>query len=156
MRITVIAVGKLKERFWKEACAEYLKRLSGYHRVAVVEVVDRDPSACGGEERAREREAQDILKAVPANDRCILLAIDGVQRTSEALSAHLDELAVSGVGSVTFVIGGSTGVAPSVRARADELVSLGKITLPHNLARVVLREQLYRCAKISKGEPYHK
>lgn len=156
MKITVVAVGRLKERFWKDACAEYLKRLDGYHKVSVSEVTDRDPAKSGGEERARELEAADILKAVPERSHCILLAIGGWERSSEGLSRHLDELALRGKGEVSFVIGGSTGVAPAVMERADEQLSFGPITLPHNLARVVLLEQVYRAAKISRGEPYHK
>ena len=85
-----------------------------------------------------------------------LLAIDGKQRSSESLSARIDELGVSGTGEIAFIVGGSCGVSSEVRARADETLSFGPITLPHNLARVVLLEQLYRACKISRGEPYHK
>ena len=156
MKITVVAVGKLKERFWKDAVAEYAKRLGGYCQLKLVEVADRDPAKAGGEQKAMEAEAADICKAVPQAAHCILLAIDGKQRSSENLAARLDELALSGASELAFVIGGSTGVAPAVRARADETLSFGPITLPHNLARVVLLEQVYRAFKISRGEPYHK
>lgn len=156
MNITVIAVGKLKERFWADACAEYLKRLRPYAKVNVVELADIDPARAGGEEAARQQEGARILEAVPQSCRLIALAIDGKQRTSPGFSAHLDELAVRGVSDVAFVIGGSTGLAPEVLERADEKLSFGAITLPHNLARVVLLEQLYRAFKISRGEPYHK
>ena len=97
-----------------------------------------------------------ILAAVPERSHMILLAIDGKQRSSEDFSAHLDDLALRGMSDLTFVIGGSDGVSDEVRARADETFSFGPITLPHNLARVVLLEQLYRACKISRGEPYHK
>ena len=156
MKYTIIAVGKLKERFWADACAEYLKRLQPYAKTTVVEVADVDPVKAGGEAAAVEREGAAILKALPERTHVILLAIDGRQRSSEGLSAHIDELALSGKGELAFVIGGSCGTSASVRARADETLSFGPITLPHNLARVVLLEQLYRACKISRHEPYHK
>lgn len=156
MKYTVVAVGKLKERFWADACAEYLKRLQPYAKTAVVEVPDIDPAKAGGEQAAVVREGAAIVKAIPERAHVVLLAIDGKQRTSEELSRRLDDLGLSGVGEVVFIIGGSCGVSDDVRTRADETLSFGKITLPHNLARVVLLEQLYRACKISRNEPYHK
>lgn len=156
MRYAVVAVGKLKEKFWVQACAEYVKRLGAYAKVEMREVADIDPARAGGIEASRAREGQEILAAIPARSHVILLAIDGKQRSSEQFSAHLDELALRGKSDLTFVIGGSDGVSPEVRARANETFSFGPITLPHNLARVVLLEQLYRACKISRGEPYHK
>lgn len=156
MKYTVVAVGKLKERFWKDACAEYMKRLGAYGKVDVREVADIDPAKAGGVEQSRNKEGEAILAAVPDRSHMILLAIDGKQRSSEDFSAHLDELMLRGNSDLTFVIGGSDGVSAEVRARADETFSFGPITLPHNLARVVLLEQLYRACKISHGEPYHK
>ncbi len=156
MRYTIVAVGKLKERFWKDACAEYTKRLGAYAKVEMREIADIDPARAGGVDASRRREGEAILAAVPERSRMILLAIDGKQRSSEDFSAHLDELALRGSSDLTFVIGGSDGVSDAVRARADETFSFGPITLPHNLARVVLLEQLYRACKISRGEPYHK
>lgn len=156
MRYAVVAVGKLKEKFWVQACAEYVKRLGAYAKVEMREVADIDPARAGGVEASRAREGQEILAAIPARSHVILLAIDGKQRSSEQFSAHLDELALRGKSDLTFVIGGSDGVSPEVRVRANETFSFGPITLPHNLARVVLLEQLYRACKISRGEPYHK
>lgn len=156
MKYTVVAVGKLKERFWKDACAEYVKRLGAYGKVEVREVADIDPAKAGGVEQSRNKEGEAILAAVPDRSHMILLAIDGKQRSSEDFSAHLDELMLRGNSDLAFVIGGSDGVSAEVRARADETFSFGPITLPHNLARVVLLEQLYRACKISHGEPYHK
>lgn len=156
MRYAVVAVGKLKEKFWVQACAEYVKRLGAYAKVEMREVADIDPARAGGVEASRAREGQEILAAIPARSHVILLAIDGKQRSSEQFSAHLDELALRGKSDLTFVIGGSDGVSPEVRARANETFSFGPITLPHNLAHVVLLEQLYRACKISRGEPYHK
>lgn len=156
VKYTVVAVGKLKERFWADACAEYLKRLQPYAKTSVVEVADVDPAKVGGDAAAVEREGAAILKALNERAYVIVLAIDGKQRSSEGLSARLDALALDGTGEVAFVIGGSCGTSAAVRARANELLSFGPITLPHNLARVVLLEQLYRACKISRHEPYHK
>ncbi|MCI8468371.1 MAG: 23S rRNA (pseudouridine(1915)-N(3))-methyltransferase RlmH [Eggerthellaceae bacterium] len=156
MKITIVAVGKLKERFWADACTEYLKRLQPYARVTVSEVADVDPARAGGVDAARAKEGAAILAALPASAHVVLMAIEGKQRSSEDVSRHLDELALSGRSDLAFVIGGSDGVDAAVRARADETLSFGPITLPHNLARVVLLEQLYRAFKISRGEPYHK
>lgn len=156
IRITVVAVGKLKEKFWAAACDEYLKRLRPYAKVVVAEIPDVDPARAGGVEAAREREGAGILAAVPEGARAVLMAIEGTQRSSVAFSRHLDEVALRGESDLAFIIGGSDGVSGAVRARADETFSFGPITLPHNLARVVLLEQIYRAFKISRGEPYHK
>lgn len=155
MKLKVVAVGKLKERFWKDAVAEYAKRLGAYANFQIVEVPDRDPAKAGGDAAAVKAEGADIIKAV-GSSYVILLAIDGMERSSESFSRHLDQLMTHGAGSIAFVIGGSTGVSDEVRARADETLSFGPITLPHNLARVVLLEQTYRAFKIMRGEPYHK
>ena len=149
LKVTVIAVGKLKERFWKDACAEYLKRLSGYANVSVRELPDSDV----------EREATQIESTIAAlgpGAHVVLLDIAGKQTSSEGLAEKLDDLTVRGVSHVAFVIGGSDGVASRVRNRCTERMSFGPITFPHNLARVVLLEQLYRACKINRGEPYHK
>ena len=156
IRITVVAVGKLKERFWADACSEYLKRLKAYAKVEVREISDIDPAQAGGVDASREREGAAILAAVPEGSHAILLAIEGKERSSEGFARRLDDLALSGKSDIAFIIGGSDGVSDAVRARANEQMSFGPITLPHNLARVVLLEQVYRAFKISRGEPYHK
>ena len=156
MNINIIAVGKLKEKFWKEACAEYLKRLGGYASVKITEIPDADPARSGGTDGAREKEGGAILAAIPERSHVILLAIEGKMKSSVQIADHLQELMVSGKGDIAFVIGGSDGVAKAVYGRADEQLSFGPITLPHNLARVVLLEQIYRAFKIMRGEPYHK
>lgn len=156
MKYTIVCVGKLKERFWSQACDEYLKRLGAYAKVEVREVADVDPARAGGVDAARRREGAAICAAIPERSHAILLAIEGKQRSSEEFSARLDELALGGKSDIAFVIGGSDGVSDEVRARANETLSFGRITLPHNLARVVLLEQVYRACKISRGEPYHK
>ena len=156
MNITVVAVGKLKEKFWRQACEEYLKRLTPYAKVQVKEVPDVDPAKAGGVEAARLREGEAVLAAIPARSHVFLMAIEGKERSSEGISRRIDELALHGESDLAFVIGGSDGSSPAVYDRADELLSFGPITLPHNLARVVLLEQVYRAFKISRGEPYHK
>lgn len=156
MKITVIAVGKLKERFWAEACAEYVKRLGAFASVRIVEVPDRDPAKSGGEEAGRSLEGRAVLSAIPERSHVVLLDIGGKERSSEEIATHLNDLMLRQVSSLTFVIGGSCGVSDEVSSRADERLSFGRITLPHNLARVVLLEQVYRAFKIMRGEPYHK
>lgn len=155
MRVVLIAVGRLKERFWKEAAEEYLKRLTSYADLHVVEIADRDP-AKGGEKRAMAEEGADILKAIPSGAHVITLEIEGKQRSSEEFSERLSELALYGSSTIALIIGGSHGLAPEVRASADERLSLGRLTLPHNLARIVVLEQLYRAFRIARNEPYHK
>jgi len=154
VKLTVVAVGRLKERFWCEAAEEYLKRLRPYATVRVVEVADRDSGR--DEARALAEEGADVLRALPASAHVVALDLAGRQLSSEAFAARLDELALLGRSNIAFAIGGSVGLAPEVLDRADERLSLGPMTLPHNLARVVLLEQLYRSFRISRGEPYHK
>jgi len=154
VKIRIVAVGRLKERFWSEAAGEYLKRLGPYADVRVVEVADRDPGR--GEDRALAEEASAVLRALPDSTHVIALDIGGRQMSSEQLAERLSQLALEGRSDVSFVIGGSLGLAPEALARADERLSLGPMTLPHNLARVVLLEQVYRAFKIIRGEPYHK
>ena len=148
MKFTIVAVGKLKEKFWTAACAEYLKRMQPYGKTEVREIA--------GVDAARDREGAAILAALGPSAHVVLLAIDGKQRSSESFSQRIDALKLNGASDIAFVIGGSDGVSAAVRQRADETLSFGPITLPHNLARVVLLEQLYRAQKISRGEPYHK
>lgn len=156
LHISVIAVGKLKERFWVEACAEYLKRMKPYAQVEVVEIADVDPAKAGGESVAIAKESSAIMKAIPDRSTVILLDIQGKEQSSESIAAQLEAFANSGDVDIAFVIGGSNGIDDRVRAKAAYRWSFGRITLPHNLARVVLLEQLYRAFKINRGEPYHK
>ncbi len=146
LKITVIAVGKLKERFWRDACAEYLKRLEGYCKIVVREIPDSNMA----------QEASLITDALPEKAPVIVLDIQGKPTSSEQLATMIETSTVEGVSHIAFVIGGSDGIAPEVKARAAKRMSFGPITLPHNLARVVLLEQIYRAFKIMRGEPYHK
>ena len=154
MRLTLIAVGRLKERYWREAADEYLKRLGPYATVRAVEIDDRDSGR--DQSRALAEEGADILRAIPEGAHVITLEIGGKQRSSEQFAARLAELALDGRSSVAFVVGGSVGLSADVLKRADERMSFGAMTLPHNMARVVLLEQIYRAFRINRGEPYHK
>ena len=153
MRLRVAAVGRVKEPHWRAACDEYLKRLRPYATMDVVEVADRDIGTDAA--RAVAAEGADLLRAIPADSYVVGLDLTGEQMTSEQLASHLAELMVRGRSDVTFVVGGSAGLSADVRARADELLSLSKMTLPHQLARVVLLEQVYRAFRIMRNEPYH-
>ena len=133
MKFTVVAVGKLKERFWSDACAEYLKRLQPYAKTQVREIADVDPRKAGGVDGARDKEGAAIcaeLEKLGADTHVVLLAIDGKERSSEGLSKRLDNLMLQGKSNFAFVIGGSDGVSTAVRQRADELLSFGPITRP--------------------------
>jgi len=154
VRITIVSVGRLKEPHFRQAADEYLKRLGPYATVSVVEVADRDVTR--DEARAVAEEGADVLKALPDGARVIVLDVDGKQRSSEQFAEHLADLGLHGTSSIALIIGGAAGLSPAVRSRADELMSLGPMTLPHQLARVVLLEQVYRAYRIQRGEPYHR
>ncbi len=159
MKITIVCVGKIKERFYTDAVAEYSKRLSKYCKLEIKEVQDeKTPDGIGetAEEQIRKAEGDRILKAIPDNAHVILLAIRGKQLTSPELSEEMEKLNVRGVNHIVFVIGGSLGTSAEVYARADSELSFSKMTFPHQLMRVVLLEQIYRSFKIRAGEPYHK
>lgn len=159
MNITLVAVGKVKEGYFRDAIAEYQKRLSRYCRLDLIEVADEktpDKAPEALESLIKQKEAERILKNVKEDAYCIALAIDGKKYDSVALSKHLDRLALSGKSSIVFVIGGSLGLHQDVIKRADETLSFSDMTFPHQLMRVILLEQLYRCYRISNHEPYHK
>lgn len=159
MHIQIVCVGKLKERYWTDAVAEYAKRLGPYARLDIRELPDeKTPDAMSPAEEAqvRVREGERILAALKPDAHVIALAIDGETLSSEQFAAHMDKQAVYGSGSVAFVIGGSLGLSPVVLGRADKKLSFGRMTYPHQLMRVILLEQIYRAFKINRGEPYHR
>lgn len=159
MNITLITVGKIKEKYFRDAIAEYQKRLSKYCRLEIVEVADEktpDKASETEEAQIRQREAARILKAVRDNAYCIALTIDGKKRDSVNLATHIEQLGLSGKSNLVFVIGGSLGLYDSVVQRADETLSFSELTFPHQLMRVILLEQIYRCFRIINNEPYHK
>jgi 23S rRNA (pseudouridine1915-N3)-methyltransferase len=159
MNIKILCVGKIKEKFYRDAIAEYVKRLSRYCKLSIVEVADEktpDRSSDAEENQIREREAARLLAQIRDTDHVIALAIDGKTYDSPGLAGHLEQLAVSGKSSLTFVIGGSLGLDTSVLARANERLSFSAMTFPHQLMRVILLEQVYRSFRIINHEPYHK
>ena len=158
MNITIICVGKIKESFYRDAIAEYAKRLSAYCTFKVCEV-DDEPDTGSSEaaiETAKEREAERILRNIKPGMHVITLEIKGKKYSSETFSAMLSDLFVSCKSDIAFVIGGSNGLARSVSDRADGKLSFSDMTFPHQLMRVILSEQIYRAFRIMRGEPYHK
>lgn len=155
MRISIVCVGRLKERFWSDAAREYLDRLRPYASVRVIEVPDRDHTGLGTD-RALSLEAADIRRTLPTDAHVVCLDRSGAAHDSESFASWLADRSHAGSRHLVFVIGGSVGLAPEVLQRADEVVSLGPLTFPHNLARIIVLEQLYRAFKICRGEPYHK
>jgi len=149
VNIRILCVGTLKEKYWKEAAAEYSKRLGAYCNLSVEEVRE-NPFEDANEEGER------ILKKIKPDEVVIALEIQGAAKSSEELSSDLDALALSGKSNIVFVIGGSTGLSPAVTGRADRSLSFSKMTFPHQMMRVILLEQIYRSFKISRNEKYHK
>ncbi len=159
MNITILAVGKVKESFYREALSEYQKRLSRYCRLEIVEVVDEpvpEKASPAEEELIKEREAKRILKRLRENSFVITLEITGKKLDSEKFAKKLENLALAGKSQLVFVIGGSLGLHASVSAQADLKLSFSDLTFPHQLMRVILAEQIYRAFRIISGAPYHK
>lgn len=159
MFIQIIAVGKLKEKYLVQGIAEYAKRLTPYVKFQVLEVPDeKAPETMSEAEVAqvKAREGERILGLVKSDAHVIALEVGGELWSSEELAASLDRLGTYGTSHVVFVIGGSHGLAEAVLSRAQQRLSFGRMTLPHQLMRLVLTEQIYRAVKINRGEPYHK
>ena len=159
MKITVIAVGKVKEKFYREAIAEYEKRLSRYCRLEIVQVDDEktpDKAGVAMEQLILRKEAERILKYIREDAWVVTLEIQGREYDSEGFAAVLERAATQGSSHIQFIIGGSLGLHEEVCKRADHAVSFSKMTFPHQLMRVILLEQIYRGYRIINGEPYHK
>lgn len=159
MKITIIAVGKLKEKYWKQAIAEYEKRLSAYTKVEIIEVPDeKAPENMSDKEieQVKEKEGQRILAKVKPQSTVITLEIQGKMLSSEALAKEIDQRMTQGASDFTFIIGGSNGLHQDVMNRSNFALSFSKMTFPHQMMRVVLLEQVYRTFKINRGEAYHK
>ena len=159
MKISVITVGKIKEKYLRDAIAEYSKRLSRYCKLEIIEVADeKTPDQAGGaaEDAIRAKEGERILKFIRDDMYVITLEINGKMLTSEEFAEKLESLGVQGKSSIAFVIGGSIGLGKDVLKRSDFALSFSKMTFPHQLMRVVLLEQVYRGYRIINGEPYHK
>ncbi len=159
MRITVVAVGKIKERFFEDAVREYEKRLGRYCKLEIIQVADeRTPDGAGEalERQIKEKEGERILAHIRDGAYVIALAIEGKMLDSEELAQKLGQLGVGGVSQVVFVIGGSLGLSGAVLERADYRLSFSKMTFPHQMMRVILLEQVYRGFRILNHQPYHK
>ncbi|KUP10020.1 50S rRNA methyltransferase [Bacillus coahuilensis m2-6] len=159
MNISIITVGKLKEKYLKQGIDEYLKRLSAYAKVDIIEVPDeKAPEQLSETDMliVKNKEGERILNKIGQDVHVIALAIEGNMQSSEELAANLDSLATYGKSKVAFVIGGSLGLSDDVMKRANEKLSFSKMTFPHQLMRLVLVEQVYRAFRINRGEPYHK
>ena len=159
MQIDILCVGKIKERFFRDALEEYKKRLSRYCRVTEIEVVDEKTPDEASETEVRqikEKEGARLLSKIRESAYVIALAIDGKSLSSEELAEKLGSLAINGQSHLQFVIGGSLGLSPEVLSRADMKLSFSKMTFPHQLMRVILAEQIYRSYRILRNEPYHK
>ncbi|RLJ91477.1 23S rRNA (pseudouridine(1915)-N(3))-methyltransferase RlmH [Planococcus citreus] len=159
MNISIVTVGKLKEKYLKAGIAEYAKRLGAYAKIAEVEVADEKAPEQLSEadmEIVKKKEGERILAKIPQDAYVIALAIDGKMKTSEQLAKDMESLMTYGRSKVVFVIGGSLGLHDEVLKRADEKLSFSKMTFPHQLMKLILLEQVYRAFRIMKGEPYHK
>ncbi len=154
INLTILAVGRLKEKFWQQAQSEYQKRLQAYLKLEIVEIPDESDS--GHPEEVKAKEAQRILKRLNPDSFLIALERRGQQFSSEKLAAYLDNLVLKGKSRLTLLIGGSWGLDQDVLAKADLLLSFSELTFPHQLMRIILLEQIYRCCKINHNEPYHK
>ena len=159
MNIKILCVGKIKEKFYRDAIAEYEKRLSRYCKLSIIEVADeKTPDKCSETEELliKEKEAARLLSHVKDSDYLIALAIDGKSYDSVSFANHLEQLAVSGTSNLVFVIGGSIGLHNDILCKCKERLSFSAMTFPHQLMRVILLEQLYRSYRIQNHEPYHK
>ncbi len=159
MKITILCVGKIKEKYFSEAVKEYTKRLSRYSDLHIVEVPDEptpDKAPAAIEEQIRIVEGEKLLGKIRNDDYVITLAIKGKKLTSEALSSFVSERMLRGDSHLVFVIGGSLGLSEAVLNRANYSLSFSDMTFPHQLMRVILLEQIYRSFRIMRGEPYHK
>lgn len=159
MNIKIVCVGKLKEKYFKDGIAEYVKRMSRFAKVKIVQIPDEkapEKLSPAEMEQVKEIEGKRILDKIKDKEYVYVTAIKGKERTSEAFAKELSNLTTYGHSDITFVIGGSLGTSDAVNKRADDLISFGKFTMPHQLMRLVLIEQIYRAFMINSGSPYHK
>lgn len=159
MKITVITVGKIKEKYLRDAISEYTKRLSKYCRLEIIEVADEktpDQASETVENSIRAKEGERILKYVKDDAFVITLEIQGELLTSEELADKIEKLGIQGTSHITFIIGGSIGLGKEVLSRSNFSLSFSRMTFPHQLMRVIMLEQVYRSYRIINGEPYHK
>jgi 23S rRNA (pseudouridine1915-N3)-methyltransferase len=159
VNISIVTVGKLKEKYLKMGIDEYLKRLNSYAKVEVIEVADeKAPEELSESEmiQVKQKEGERILAKIGQDTYVIALAINGKMQSSEGLADTLDKLATYGKSKIAFIIGGSLGLSDEVLKRSNEQLSFSKMTFPHQLMKLILVEQIYRAYRINRGEPYHK
>jgi 23S rRNA (pseudouridine1915-N3)-methyltransferase len=159
MKITLICVGKLKEKYLSMAVEEYTKRLSRYCVIEIIELADEktpDQASEAIEDQIKRKEGDRILKSIKADSFVIALVIQGAMLSTEELARKIDSLGVTGISHITFIIGGSLGLSEEVIKRAEYHLSFSKMTFPHQLMRVILLEQIYRSYRINTNQPYHK
>lgn len=159
LSIRLVCVGKLREQFFVDAFNEYSKRLSAYCKFECAELNETKLGSSPSDKEiaaALDKEAADIERALGKDAYVIAMCVEGMQLKSEDLAQRISSLAVTGRGRICFVIGGSFGISPRIKQRADMRLSMSKMTFPHHLARVMLAEQIYRAFKISEGSKYHK
>lgn len=159
MKIKIVTVGKLKEKYLKDGIAEYTKRISRFAKLEMIELTDEKTPDKASElenQKILETEGARILSKVGERDFVVVLAIEGKTFSSEEFSKQLEQASIKGYSTLTFIIGGSLGLAPVVKNRANLSISFGRLTLPHQLMRLVLVEQIYRAFTIQQGSPYHK
>ena len=159
MKIKIVTVGKLKEKYLKDGIAEYSKRISRFAAVEMIELADEktpDRASDSENEKILDLEGNRIISKIGDREFVIVLAIEGKTLSSEEFSKQLEQASINGYSTLTFVIGGSLGLSPQVKKRANLFLSFGRLTLPHQLMRLVLTEQIYRAFTIQQGSPYHK
>ena len=159
MKITLITVGKIKEKFYTDAVAEYSKRLSRYCKLEIIQVADEktpDKASETEERQIKEKEGERILAHVKDGAYVVALAIEGQMLSSQQLADKINQLGIGGQSQIVMIIGGSLGLSEAVLRRADYKLSFSRMTFPHQLMRVILLEQIYRSYRIISGEPYHK
>ena len=159
MKITILSVGKVKEKFYRDAILEFSKRLSRYCKLEIIEVADEKTQEEASETEIRivkEKEGERLLKNIKDDEYVVCLCIDGKQLDSEELSEKIEKLGVQGTSHICFIIGGSLGLSDEVVRRADFRLSFSKMTFPHQLMRVILLEHIFRAYRIMNNEPYHK
>lgn len=159
IKVNIIAVGKLKEKYLRDACDEYLKRLSAFSKTNIIEINEErcsDNPSPTEIEQVKQKEGERIIAKIPKGSYVVPMCIEGMQMSSEDFSKRIESVSVSGFGEITFIIGGSFGLSDEVKALGKLKLSFGKLTLPHQLMRVVLLEQVYRAFSISANTKYHK
>ncbi len=159
MQLEIICVGKLKEKFWEDACREYQKRLSRFCKLSITELKDEsvpDTASAAQVQQAMEKEGERIAKLLLPRDYIISLCVEGKPLSSEKLAEKLSDIEQAGAGRLVLIIGGSNGLTDEIKRRSDFKLSFSAMTFPHQLMRVILLEQIYRAYKINAGESYHK